>query len=304
MSRIFSLLLALFMSSCAAAEEHVDLRPFRPYGARRSESEHRHKLPSAAFVVVSGSQYQSRARSVWSTWGVNVSHPNKFYFATDEAPLRWMNDAQRIPATFSGGKKAPDGYNLDNFSPYRRSQLKWLDAIMYLAEALHDRSLECDWVVFADDDTFLVPRSVLFLLSEYESGDALVIGKGGKDCDTLCGGAGFALSQGILLKLYSLRSNLVRAFFDCYKGNSQQIKCHSDVIISHFVIDSGQGRIVKRSEFRNFPPNIASKWKTLNLNDSQIEIVSFHRIDSSDYYQILFDYFETFSKVEMRRTKR
>jgi hypothetical protein len=177
-------------------------------------------------------------------------------------------------------------------SDHRRSQLKWLDAILYMKNRL-----DTHWLVFLDDDTFIIHSAMCEILQEADYSSNLIIGKSGASCHQLCGGAGFALSRIFIKNLNNQREKVVDAFFTGYfVKKKNKILVDSDVVLSNILKNEMlPGLFVRRNEFRNYPPSIAKKWvrKQNNKSTSAIvlePIVSFHKIEIPLYLK-LYDYF-------------
>lgn len=69
---------------------------------------------------------------------------------------------------------------------------------------------EFDWVFFCDDDTFVFPKKLHHLLGYFNKDEPIMIGRTGvyEGWQVCSGGAGFAVSQSIILKIQNyLRTN-------------------------------------------------------------------------------------------------
>lgn len=286
---------------------------FVPYSSSGHADPGRAARESITYIVITGRSYEDRAELVWLTWGRRVPSPHKLMFVSEPAALTTVGNGpleeakysytfdskpeRMIPLRFSNGTERYRVIDvIHEMPPYRRSQLKWLDAILHLGLSGNAQPFEgTDWYVFLDDDTFIHHDAMLQLLSEYDASAPLLIGKGGKDCYKMCGGAGFAISRSLLRGLCDSKGALVEAFFAGYHSNGE-LKHHSDVVISNFVLDKkviGGGEFIRRLELKNFSPAVAAKWliRQGGYNSTGL-FVSFHKIEDSEDYIELYLYFK------------
>jgi len=224
-----------------------------------------HKDISVSYIVVTGVKTAPRAEILFETWGRMIAPPHNLVFVADQGMgpnerqyrYKFLNaPGSMIPLRYSTGGMSVGGKDVKSMTDYRRSQLKWLDAIVYLGGQLNDGLRNrSDWFVFADDDTFIIPHALQALLSEYNPETSLLLGKGGKDCHKMCGGAGFAVSRSLMLRLYLCRDALANAFFKGYASglgalDVDTVKYHSDVVLSNFMLknrDSSAARSLRIS---------------------------------------------------------
>jgi hypothetical protein len=228
------------------------------------------------YMIVTGGSREPRAKSIWDTWGKRIQ--NEILFITDHDSnltlpfLKVMNISDDIPQHLK----------------YRQSQMKWFYGLDFACKSLHDY----DWLFFLDDDTFVVDYAVRNLLAEYNSSEAILIGKVGEPtCHVLCGGAGFALSQRLvknLIKTY--RRKLLQAFVSVVNSSNSSVSAYSDVILSTFILAHRIGTIIPRVEFKNSPPKIALKWYHMN-NRTPSAVVTYHYVHGSVYEDLYRHYY-------------
>lgn len=290
------------------------LKYFIPYALRGSHG--LHVDVSVTYIVVTGVLTASRAEILYETWGHHVSSPHRLTFIADEGMgehsdiygYRFLKSPASMLSLHYSRSDSPRGRSVPD---HQRSQLKWLDAILHLGKELATSSTvnrSTDWYMFLDDDTFLIPDALTVLLSEYNSSDRLLIGKGGKECHKLCGGAGFAISKALLIRLYLKQESLTGAFFHGYVSGSglfdaDVIKHHSDVVLSNFILTNKEemGSFVRRQEFKNFSPLIASKWVIKQLGyGGTAAAVSFHRLGGLEQYYQAYLYFRNITDSRKR----
>lgn len=269
---------------------------------------------SITYVVITGAATVDWAELMFLTWGKAIKKPHRLLFVADS----WMRPGSKdynysflnlpnsmIPIHYSNSETAAKEHRVGGMTEYDRSQLKWLDAIIYLGEELEiasssGRSIKniTDWYVFLDDDTLMIPSGIKALLSEYDPKQSLLIGKGGKECHKLCGGAGFALSVAMMNNLYARSTELVEAFFTEYVSghglfDSDATKHQSDVVLSNYILQHDNlGRFIRRQEFRGFDPTAAARWVVKQHgSNAKAGTVSFHKLGSAAAYRQVFQYF-------------
>lgn len=318
---MINLSFSIFLFFCAAANcmnnPHVAQPPrsnnSNLYEAFRNESmlSSSYKNINIHYFIVSGVAMIHRAKTVFRTIGsvIPTGHitvlterfPERTHF--DFPILEVMNISASLPV----------------LARYRLSQMKWMHGLE-AARPLLDPPASLDWLVFMDDDTFLIHHALQQLLAAYDPKNSLLVGKFGEPaCHPMCGGAGFALSRGLLRKLltqplwrelqqyfsravgqhnYAAAKNTPPA--SSSSSSAAALPFHSDVLLSRFVRDhrdklqqvstedgasGGAPVLVGRKEFKNFPPHVAMKWYRPGHRNMA---VSFHRIDSPELYQQLF----------------
>ena len=264
--------------------------------------------PSITYIVVTGAVYAHRVEALWGTWGRAIAAPDRIFFSGDaeiqaqamRQQYPFLSTSRTIPMQYSSGAAIYGRHRVTRMKPHRRSQLKWLDAILYLGRIIEEKGTlsSTDWFVFADDDTLVLPSALASLLSEHDHADSILIGKGGKDCFKMCGGAGFAISKPLLKQLFHAREGLVKAFFTGYSIAGRPPQMHSDVVLSHFVLsgDAGPAEFVRRQEFKNFSPIVAAKWASTR-GEGLGRVVSFHKMGSDVQYREVFEYFYARSHI-------
>lgn len=225
------------------------------------------------YVMITGEAMLSRAEVVWNTWGKTIQK-DYFLILSDSSKNLSMPVVQVMNISAS----------LPSERRYRLSQLKWLLGLRIM------KSRTFDWLVFIDDDTFIIHHSLRRLLSHYNSSDSLLIGKAGEPtCHFVCGGAGMALSHKLVHLLTTNYSHqFEREYTSAVHSNSTHF--HSDVLISHFIHKHQVGRIIHHEEFKNFPPDIGLKWYQSH-NRTPSAVVSYHRLSPEQYYSFYSYYY-------------
>ena len=211
-----------------------------------------------------------RIEMVWNTWGKTIKQGHLLILSDNI--FNKLNLPMIQVINISKSLSLP--------RKYRLTQLKWLYGIQLMKDK------EFDWVVFLDDDTFLINYSLELLLSQYNSSNSLLIGKAGEpSCHLICGGAGFVMSKTLISKLNNEFSSLFNQEYHSII-HSNATNYHSDVIISNFIKKYKIGTIIHREEFKNFPPEIGMKWY-LSHNRTPSSVVTYHRL-TSEQYQLFY----------------
>lgn len=265
------------------------LKKFRPYVSSKSMNACHYRQqgscnPAIQYMIVTGQKNYNKSRTVWSTWVQHIYPPDNVLFVTD-GPLLF-----KVPFPFVVAYHINDNATL--LDHYRMSQLKWMYAII---NASNVNPGLYDWLVLVDDDSFVIHSSLQTLLKEYSSDEAIILGKRGADCDLMCGGAGLALSRKLVdsLKTFPVSKKLELAFRN---GIGKDKKIFSDVVLTHFIRSFKLGRLLGRTEFKNFPPTVSLRWYArTGLKPSAV--VTFHHINNEiEYQQIYSHYYHNLSK--------
>lgn len=259
---------------------------FPPYGLNNSlssssSSSHSHSSfqnISIYYFVITGNEMFERVKIVWNTWGKTIKKEH-FNILSDSLFDKKLN----LPVIKVMNISKENSMSVK----YRLSQLKWLYGIQLM------KNKEFDWIVFLDDDTFIINYSLEILLSQYNSSKSLLIGKAGEpSCHLVCGGAGFAMSKSLVSKLNNeFYYQFDKEYHSIIDSNSTHF--HSDVIISNFIHKHKIGTIIHREEFKNFPPEVGMKWYQLH-NRTPSAVVTYHRLTIEDYKLFYSIYYNTF----------
>lgn len=226
---------------------------------------------SILYLVVTGAGKRERANMVQRTIGKHITAPDRMVFISDE-------ESDELPMY----KVISIPNSTTPLRAYKMSQLKWVNGII-----LSFSLAPFDWLVFLDDDTFVILSAFKELLSQYDSNQALLIGKRGADCHVICGGAGFAMSHFLLQRLHSRTRDLEQHFDDALRrGENYQ----SDVVLSHYIINRSLGTIVHSPHLKNFPPLASLHWHIAH-NVTPSPVVSFHHIEPDEYRKLYEHYY-------------
>lgn len=232
------------------------------------------------YLIITGQRtlFKNKSNVVWKSWVQHVCPPNRVLFITDGPLIESLPFPSYVAYNISVNTTAKDHY--------RMSQLKWMFGILNSSSILPVEPY--DWLVLVDDDTFVIHSSLQDLLHEYSPEEPILIGKRGADCHFMCGGAGLAMSYKLVQNLVSVSSSLEASFLH---GVGKDRKIYSDVVLTHVIRSLKLGKLIGRTEFKNFSPEVALKWYTrMGLPPSLV--VSFHHIDSEvEYLQIYSHYY-------------
>ena len=228
-------------------------------------------IPSVLYMIVTGAAKRNRAEVLHRTIGQHVDASDKMVFISDEeSSVLPMHKVISIPNGTA------------ELRAYKMSQLKWVQGII-LSYSLQP----FDWLIFLDDDTFIILDSFKAILSAYNPSESLIIGKKGVDCHLICGGAGFAISRELLKRFHSRLKDLEQHFDDALRRAENY---QSDVILSHYVVNRGLGKLIHSPRLKNFPPAGSLLWHN-NHNITPPAIASFHRIDPEEYVALYKHYY-------------
>jgi hypothetical protein len=273
-----SLGMRLLLFALLIARYDCSLVYFPPYDGNNDHTTRENV--TLQYLMITGDAMLSRAEIVWNTWGKTIQK-DYFLILSDSSKNLSMPVVQVMNISAS----------LPSERRYRLSQLKWLLGLKMM------KSRDFDWLIFIDDDTFILHNSLRKLLSHYNSSEPLLIGKAGEPaCHFVCGGAGMALSQKLV---HLLNTNYSRQFESEYSAiiHSNSTYFHSDVIISHFIHKHQVGKIIHHEEFKNFPPDVGMKWYQSH-NRTPSPVVSYHRLSPEQYSSFYSIYYPTSSDLE------
>jgi hypothetical protein len=243
------------------------------------------------YVMISGDERLDQARVVWDTWGKTIEESYFVILSDSFKKINRLYESLPIRQVMSISPSLP------SHEKYRLSQLKWL----YGLRLAH--SQQFDWLIFLDDDTFIIHHSLTKLLSQYNASKSLMIGKVGEPaCHFICGGAGIAMSRKLVTLLNTNYSQqLEREFHSIISSNSTHF--HSDVILSHFIHRHQIGSIIHREEFKNFPPDVGMKWY-LAHNRTPSTVVSYHRLTPEQYAEFYLLYYQQLAEESLKAIDR
>lgn len=226
---------------------------------------------SVLYLVVTGAAKRERANVIQKTIGKHVTAPDRMVFVSDEESDELpMYKVISIPNTTKP------------LRAYKMSQLKWVYGVI-LSYSL----TPFDWLVFLDDDTFMILYAFKELLSQYDSNNSILIGKRGADCHFICGGAGFAISRSLHQRLQPRTRDLEQHFEDALRrGENYQ----SDVVLSHYIMNRNLGTLVHSPHLKNFPPLASFHWH-LAHNVTPSPVISFHHIEPDEYRKLYEHYY-------------
>lgn len=280
----------LFLKDRNFARGSDFLEPFvhKPVGNRQQPL---HKNFRIQYLVITGQANLHRARNILSTWGPSVGK-------TNNDSVVFISDSNIRGARGNSSVALPLGAYLptlsvldvmDSWGPpqlYRQSQLKWLRALM-LWEAF---SL-FDWLVFLDDDSFVVHPAMRQLLQMHDPGSAVILARKNGNI-SICGGAGMVLSKGMVQKLTSLTygPKLVLAF-DSAVNDLRNNRFYSDVIFSKFVIEHELGKIVHVREFKNEGSRVIAAWYRKHPSVNKSTVITYHHVSSRAEYLALYRHY-------------
>jgi hypothetical protein len=267
--RLCSFLLVIFLTRYGSSPVY-----FKPYDSHSERAN-----ITLQYVLISGDERLNRAQLVWDTWGKTIQESYFLILSDSFKPVDPLYQSMPIRQVMSISPSLP------SHEKYRQSQLKWLHGLRLV------QSQQFDWLIFLDDDTFIIHHSLQKLLSHYNASEPIMIGKVGEPaCHLICGGAGIAMSQKLVHLLNTNYSRqLEQEFRSIVSSNSSHF--HSDVILSHFLYRHQIGSIIHRQEFKNFPPDVGMKWY-LAHNRTPSSVVSYHRLTPEQYATFYLLYYQ------------
>lgn len=198
------------------------------------------------YIILTCEKYiPTRCEAVRRSWLRNVPD----YYFLSSIP----NPDQRIL-----GWNTPDDYN--------SCSLKYIEFFKHA-------TIDADWIVFCDDDTFVFPDRIANSLRTLDPAEPLYIGyefPGVKSPGGLSGGAGFILSRSSYLKL----CEYIRT------GTDVWVSTYTDVSMAVWLLERMQGvRKITDNRFHPFKCKSPSEFR---------QALTFHYVtpeDMSEYYQ-------------------
>jgi hypothetical protein len=188
------------------------------------------------FSIVTGKvMHRARADVIMCTYAQQLQY-GKFWLHSDGD-----DDEQRLPLI--GNVQGKDG-NCDHYC----SEQKWVTGMnVTLRMGLEDPTIH--WWMIGDDDTFIAPKHLAQITSEYHHSIPYLIGSvhykldGVDGVHGVFGGAGFLISRQLVI-------NILPHFHKCYGYTHSE----SDLYLSRCMIDFGKAVLVDRLEMGSQPP--------------------------------------------------
>lgn len=244
------------------------------------------------YLVITGQAYKHRAHTIWATWGPSVSKiGNDSLLFISDSGISGSIDSSRghitdMPPTLN----VID--NLDSLSPlqrYRRSQLKWMRALI-----LSDSFEPFDWLIFLDDDTFLIHHAMREILQRYDPAISLMLARKNGNF-SVRGGAGMVMSKGMVLELTSSqhRFNLIQAFETAVKNMKDSTGYYADIILSKFIYGHNIGKIVNLRELKSEGTHVISEWYKKHPETNKSAVITYHHVSNRAEYLALYHHYYT-----------
>lgn len=128
-------------------------------------------IPSVLYVILTCEKYKHRQKLQLDTWIKYIGGNDNYLYLSDI-----------------------DGMDIK----YENVAIKYINFIKSCTECL-----KFDWVFFCDDDTFVFPKKLGWLLKFYDKNMPLIIGRKGiyNGWELCSGGAGFAVSKQLFLSV-------------------------------------------------------------------------------------------------------
>jgi len=261
-----------------------------------------HKDFRVQYLVITGQKNEHRAGNIMSTWGPTIGTANNdsVTFITDSQATFKDQDSSRISSSTLSPPSASTPSAMSTLSVleiaaswsisqiYRQSQLKWLRALL-----LWDTFPPFDWLVFLDDDTFLIHNSMREMLQLHDSSTPLLLAKK-NGVLSVCGGAGMVMSKRMVQKLMlpSNRLKLMHAFESAVNNLDNNRAFYSDVILSKFIIDHKIGKIINIRELKNEGSDVIMGWYKKHPDVNKSAVISYHHVtDRSEYFALYEHYY-------------
>ena len=193
-------------------------------------------LSHMMFSIVTGVvNHRKRADIIMCTYASQLEY-GKFWLHSDGE-----DDEQRLPLV--GNVQGKDG-NCDHFC----SEQKWVTGMNETFRlGLADPDIR--WWMIGDDDTFIAPKHLADITSQYHHTQPYLIGSvhykldGQDGVHGVFGGAGFLISRQLVL-------NMLPHFHKCFGYTHTE----SDLYLSRCMIDFGGAILVDRVEMGSQPP--------------------------------------------------
>ena len=154
-----------------------------------------------------------------------------------------------------------------------------------------------DWYIFIDDETFVFQNKLENLLQQYEHNDYFYIGKElihikDEFCLYMSGGAGYAISKALYLKIFSYLQNIGT-------NNSYKHLSH-DVCFGLWIQDIEKIDGIKVNKLNNDRFYIESHKNDIEISDA----ITFHKVITESHYMFYqnFNKYNTIKKVEKEYT--
>ena len=242
------------------------------------------------YLVITGEETHNRAQNIWSTWGQRVGKMNNdsILFVTDinEKQVNNKRNHESVDNNMKMINVLETSSSWDHSYRYRQSQLKWMRSLV-----LSDTFSSFDWLVFIDDDTFLILNSMREMLQRYDSTKSLLLAKKNGD-NSICGGAGFAMSKKMvqILMTPKHRFNLIHAFENTVNDLSND-QFYADVILSKFIYDHIIGNIINIRELKNEGKDVIMRWYKKHPDVKMSGVITYHHVSQRTEYQVLFKHY-------------
>jgi len=232
---------------------------------------------SIVYMVMTGDRnLRSRCDVIMCTVGVTL-HPSRLFFVGE------TSSDSRLPVY--------DVVTPETRRPVDRagSMQKLARGLAMLVKVIQKSRYkdEIQWIMVMDDDTFVSPRNLQLLVSQYDPQRSLMIGQ--STCGVgFCGGAGYVISKALFNQ------------FPSFIEECQPMPgiFPSDQFVPYCIKNRTQVQIVDRKEFNSQPPDFYST--ELGYNDHPDgfgRAVSFHYISPAARYVALWRLHQAYMKA-------